>query len=112
MSGKDAGLGGRGLLLVPSVFTYPRPFSITSELWQPTLRYPPRGLATLWHRGEEPIPDALAAVVGRARPQHLTATRAAGLVSAHRSGRYVLYARTAAGEALVHAASGGQPWKL
>lgn len=127
---KDATLDGRGLLLVPSVFTYPRLFSITSELWQPTLRYPPRGIATLWERDRTPVPDALAAVVGRARAlllteleapaptkdlavrtgltpggvsQHLTAMRAAGLVSAHRTGRYVLYARTSVAEALVRA---------
>lgn len=133
--GKDARLAGRGLLLVPSVFTYPRLFSITSERWQPTLRYPPRGIATLWQPTEGVAPEALAAVVGRARAsllagldtpaptkvlavrtgltpggvsQHLTAMRAAGLVSAHRTGRFVLYARTDAGESLVHAAAGGQ----
>lgn len=33
--------------------------------------------------------------------QHLTAMRAAGLVSAHRTGRVVLYARTSVGESLV-----------
>nr|BFE79594.1 hypothetical protein GCM10020093_021950 [Planobispora longispora] len=36
--------------------------------------------------------------------QHLTALRDAGLVSAHRSGRYVLYARSEAGETLLTAA--------
>ncbi|MFJ1758617.1 ArsR/SmtB family transcription factor [Kitasatospora sp. NPDC088134] len=33
--------------------------------------------------------------------QHLAALRAAGLVNAHRSGRYVLYVRTEAAEALL-----------
>ncbi|MFD0331981.1 ArsR/SmtB family transcription factor [Streptacidiphilus monticola] len=33
--------------------------------------------------------------------QHLTALRAAGLVSAHRAGRSVLYARTEVGNALL-----------
>ncbi|MFJ6070835.1 ArsR/SmtB family transcription factor [Streptomyces sp. NPDC093065] len=37
--------------------------------------------------------------------QYLTALRNAGLVSAHRSGRSVLYARTAAAETLLRAAS-------
>ncbi|MEV6774665.1 ArsR/SmtB family transcription factor [Streptomyces syringium] len=36
--------------------------------------------------------------------RHLTALRTAGLVSAHRVGRRVLYARTRAGETLVTAA--------
>lgn len=126
------GLGGRGLLLVPSVFAWPRIFSITSPNWQPTLRYPPRGIATLWERTETRTPEALAAVVGRSRAllltelhapasttdlarrtgltaggvsQQLTALRAAGLVSAHRTGRFVLYARTSAAEALLQAAA-------
>lgn len=37
--------------------------------------------------------------------QYLTALRDAGLVSAHRAGRSVLYARTAAAETLLKAAS-------
>ncbi|MGW7285644.1 ArsR/SmtB family transcription factor [Streptomyces sp. NPDC054847] len=122
-------LDGRGLVLVPSVFGGPRIFSdVDSPDWQPTLRYPPRGTATLWEARAEPLSDALAGVLGRSRAlllaelaapasttdlarrtglsaggvsQHLTAMRAAGLVSAHRTGRVVLYARTSVGEALV-----------
>lgn len=124
------GLGGRGLLLVPSVFVWPRIFSITVPGWQPTLRYPPRGVATLWEQ-RSASPAALAGVLGASRAtllaeldspasttdlarrtglaaggvsQHLGALKAAGLVSAHRSGRFVLYARTATGEALLTAA--------
>ncbi|WP_157250562.1 ArsR/SmtB family transcription factor [Nonomuraea typhae] len=121
-------LDGRGLLLVPSVFAWPRIFSITAPPYQPTLRYPPRGIATLWEHREIDPPRALAAVLGRTRArllasldqpastrelagrtglsepgasQHLTALRRAGLCSAHRTGRYVLYARTAVAEALL-----------
>ncbi|MFI1867616.1 ArsR/SmtB family transcription factor [Streptomyces jumonjinensis] len=122
-------LGGRGLLLVPSAFVWPRIFSnLGSGDWQPTLRYPPRGIGTLWEQGPQPCSDALAGVLGRTRArllaeltapasttdlarriglsaggvsQHLTALRAAGLVSAHRTGRVVLYARTGVGESLV-----------
>ncbi|MBV6698221.1 DUF5937 family protein [Kitasatospora aureofaciens] len=126
-------LGGRGLLLVPSVFVWPRVFSVSTPLWQPTLRYPPRGVATLWERREREPSHALAAVLGRGRAlllaeldeptstaelarrtgmtpggvsQHLTALRAAGLLSAHRAGRHVLYARTEAAEVLLSAAGG------
>ena len=41
-----------------------------------------------------------------AASQHLTALRDAGLVTPHRSGRYVLYAWTTAAEALLRAAAG------
>jgi len=125
-------LGGRGLLLVPSVFVWPQVFSLITPHWQPTLRYPPRGVATLWER-RSALPEALAAVVGRSRArllaeldtpatttdlarrtgataggvsQHLSALRRAGLVDAHRSGRYVLYVRTEAAETLLAAAGG------
>ncbi|GGZ25121.1 transcriptional regulator [Streptomyces inusitatus] len=122
-------LGGRGLLLVPSAFAWPQIFSnLGREDWQPTLRYPPRGIGALWKLSPQPCSDALAGVLGRTRArllaeltapasttdlarrislsaggvsQHLTALRAAGLVSAHRTGRVVLYARTSVGEALV-----------
>ncbi|MET7621510.1 winged helix-turn-helix domain-containing protein [Streptomyces sp. NPDC005408] len=125
-------LDGRGLLLVPSAFTWPRIFStLGSEDWQPTLRYPPRGIGTLWEQRPQPCSNALAGVLGRTRAlllaelaapasttdlarriaisaggvsQHLTALREAGLVSAHRTGRVVLYARTSVGEALMGAA--------
>jgi DNA-binding transcriptional ArsR family regulator len=125
-------LGGRGLLLAPSVFIWPRIASVVVPPWQPTLRYPPRGVGTLWERRERPAPRALARVLGATRArllvtldnpastaalaratgltpggvsQHLTALRDAGLVSAHRSGRYVLYARTRVAEALLAEAS-------
>ncbi|GAB2598440.1 DUF5937 family protein [Streptomyces capparidis] len=124
-------LDGRGLLLVPSAFVWPRIFStVGTDERQPTLRYPPRGVGTLWEPPARPVPQALARVLGRSRAlllaelsapasttalarrtgltaggvsQHLTALKAAGLVSAHRTGREVLYARTRVGEALVDA---------
>ncbi|WP_351224818.1 winged helix-turn-helix domain-containing protein [Streptomyces sp. NPDC002133] len=126
-------LDGRGLLLVPSAFTWPRIFStLGSPDWQPTLRYPPRGVGTLWEQRAQPCSDALSGVLGRTRAlllaelaapasttdlarridhspggvsQHLTALRAAGLVRAHRTGRVVLYARTSVGEALIRGSS-------
>lgn len=126
-------LDGRGLLLVPSIFVWPRVFAKLDRPWQPTLRYPPRGVATLWERDRADGPAALAGVLGRSRTllltelagpastsdlatrtrlsasgvsQHLTALRAAGLVRAHRAGRRVLYERTETAEALLAAATG------
>lgn len=125
-------LAGRGLLLVPSVFVWPRVFARLDQPWQPTLRYPPRGVARLWSRDRLDPPAALAAVLGRTRTmllaaldapgsttelarqtglsaggvsQHLTALRAAGLVEAYRRGRYVLYARTSVAESLLAGAA-------
>jgi DNA-binding transcriptional ArsR family regulator len=122
------GLRGKGLLLVPSAFAWPRVFSVTVPGWQPTLRYPPRGVAQLWVDRVVSPSKALVGVFGATRArllaeldnpastkdlaartgltpggvnQHLTALRAAGLVSAHRVGRYVLYARTAVAETLL-----------
>lgn len=122
------GLRGRGLLLVPSAFAWPRVFSITVPGWQPTLRYPPRGVAHLWDTRKVTPSKALVGVFGATRArllseladpasttdlagrtgvtpggvsQHLTALKAAGLVSAHRVGRYVLYVRTAVAEELL-----------
>ncbi|MFI7417498.1 DUF5937 family protein [Nonomuraea sp. NPDC049684] len=122
-------LRGLGLLLVPCVFAWPRVLSVTTPPYQPTVRYAPRGIATLWERRELDPPEALAAVLGRTRArllaeldqpastrdlaqraglsepgvnQHLTALRKAGLCTAHRTGRYVLYARTAVAETLLY----------
>jgi DNA-binding transcriptional ArsR family regulator len=125
-------LGGEGLVLVPWAMVWPSVYSISNPPWQPTLLYPPRGLATLWATGTGVGgPDALAGVLGRGRAgllaaleapasttelsrrtgltaggvsQHLSALRRAGLVVSHRAGRSVLYARTTVAESLVTAA--------
>jgi len=120
-------LGGRGLLLMPSAFSAIRPFVIDREPWQPTLVYPARGIATLWEDAA-PAPGGLARLLGATRAtiladlsaprsttelaqrlslspagasHHLTALRDAGLLSAHREGRAVLYVRTTLGDALL-----------
>lgn len=120
----------RGLLLVPSVFAWPTVFTQTAAPWQPTLSYPARGTARLWERQDVPAPAALAKVLGRSRArllaeldapatttdlarrtgitsggvsQHLTALRAAGMVTAHRDRRFVRYSRTPLGDALLAA---------
>ncbi|GAA1990746.1 ArsR/SmtB family transcription factor [Catenulispora subtropica] len=118
-------LDGRGLVLVPSAFAWPRLYVKTSEPWVPVIRYPVRGIGTLW----EPAADAgdLAAALGATRAlllglletpastqqlanrtglapggvsAQLHRLARAGLVAPHRTGRVVLYARTIKGEAL------------
>ncbi|GAA5178579.1 DUF5937 family protein [Rugosimonospora acidiphila] len=120
---------GSGLLMAPSVFaihvlTWSRPPH------PPQLAYPARGTGGLWEHRPIKRADGIAAVIGRSRTvllaeleapasttelarrtgisaaavsQHLTALRNAGMVSPHRAGRFVFYARTAAAESLLTA---------
>ncbi|WP_033220183.1 ArsR/SmtB family transcription factor [Kitasatospora phosalacinea] len=117
---------GAGLLLVPSVFAWPRLLTRTVAPDPPQLCYPALAAATVWEHRPGPRAEALAPVLGRTRTlllaeldapasttelaarcglsapavsQHLTALRAAGLVSSHRAGRCVLYARTGVADA-------------
>ncbi|MEW2518858.1 ArsR/SmtB family transcription factor [Actinacidiphila alni] len=119
---------GSGLLLVPSAFAWPRVLTRSVAPDPPQLAYPARGIGSLWEPRATPAADAVAAVLGRSRTlllteldtptsttrlaqtsglspagvsQHLTALRNAGLVTAHRVGRSVLYARTAVADALL-----------
>ncbi|MFJ6615612.1 ArsR/SmtB family transcription factor [Streptomyces sp. NPDC091289] len=122
---------GSGLLLIPSVFTGPSPRTRVRLPDPPQLVYPARGVGLLWESRPVSGTTALAAVLGRSRTllltelespasttelarrtglspagvsQHLNALRGAGLVSAHRAGRSVLYARSATAEAVLEAA--------
>jgi DNA-binding transcriptional ArsR family regulator len=124
-------LAGEGLLMTPSAFVWPTVYSSTIPPWQPTLTYPARGVATLWSDPERTTSAGVSAVLGRSRAdvltqldtprsttelaartrltaggvsQHLSALKAGGLVTPHRVGRMVLYARTAVAEALLTAA--------
>lgn len=122
---------GAGLLLIPSafatnVYTWSRPTHA------PQLAYPARGTGTLWQHRPVARAEAIAAIIGRSRTilltelqspasttdlakrtgistagvsQHLTALRDAGMVSAHRAGHSVLYARTTVAESLLAAAA-------
>jgi DNA-binding transcriptional ArsR family regulator len=120
-------LDGKGLLLMPSVFTWPSLGATTDPPWQPTLVYPARGLATVWEDTRPPAPEALAHVLGHTRAQLLAALevphtgsalartlgvsagaishqikalRAAGLVTTHRDGRHIIARRTTLGDQL------------
>ncbi|MGW0878812.1 DUF5937 family protein [Streptomyces sp. NPDC002671] len=124
---------GAGLLLIPSAFTGPGLRTRVRPPDPPQLAYPARGVGTLWEtRPTTTGTCTLTPVLGRSRTlllteletpasttelarrtglspagvsQYLTALRNAGLVSAHRAGRSVLYARTAAAETLLKASS-------
>ncbi|WP_326664982.1 ArsR/SmtB family transcription factor [Streptomyces sp. NBC_00385] len=121
-------LAGDGLLLIPSVFVG-NVAAHLEEPWPRTLVYAARGTAVLGGDQEAaPQPDALTALVGRARARlllaldapastshlarglamapgavgdHLAILRGAGLLVRARSGRSVLYRRTPLGDALV-----------
>ncbi|MFF3333798.1 DUF5937 family protein [Streptomyces sp. NPDC002888] len=124
-------LSGRGLVLMPSVFSWPDVVTGFDPPWQPTLVYPARGIGALWSEPADHTPDALVRLLGRGRATvltaltdpatttalahrlalapssvsaHLTTLRDAGLLVARRYGHQVLYERTPLGMAL---ASGG-----
>jgi len=123
-------LDNRGLLLIPSVFAWPKVSMVTAPPWQPALIYPARGIGMLWESQRDAAPDALARLLGRNRAavlmaldcprsttelsgllgvtsggisQQLTVLAEAGLVNRRRVSRHVLYLRTLDGDALVDA---------
>jgi DNA-binding transcriptional ArsR family regulator len=125
-SSKEVELDGRGLLLVPAAFAGPTPWPMNDKPWQPSIVYTPRGAGDLW----APVAaddGALADLLGTRRAailralrrpastadlarrlgaspagvsEHLGVLRRAGLVAGRREGRFVVYARTRAGDAL------------
>lgn len=122
----EVDLAGRGLLLIPAVFTWPRVWPRTDPPWDPALVYPAAGIAEAW-AGDGQGGDALAALIGQRRARilreldrpastlvlaqrmevsaggvsdHLRVLHRAGLVTAHREGRHVIYTRTAKGDNL------------
>ncbi|MES9524592.1 ArsR/SmtB family transcription factor [Streptomyces capoamus] len=124
-------LDGQGLVLMPSVFSWPDVVTGFEPPWQPTLVYPARALAGLWTDPGTRTPETLVRLLGRNRATvltaltgpattstlahrlglapssvsaHLTTLRDAGLLTARRYGHQVLYERTPLGLAL---ASGG-----
>lgn len=126
---------GAGLVLIPSAFTGPHLLTRVTPPDPPQLAYPARGTGALWEPRPATGTAALTAVLGRSRTRllseldtpasttelarrtgqspagvsrNLTALRDAGLVSAHRAGRSVLYARTCAAETLLTAPAGGE----
>ncbi|MCC8248598.1 ArsR/SmtB family transcription factor [Saccharothrix luteola] len=119
-------LAERGLVLCPSVFCWPKAWIAIDPVGQGVLRYPARGIGTLWEDRE--APHDLAALIGRTRAhlltlleaprsttdlaaalgvtagavsQHIGVLRAARLVTTRREGRHVLHMRTARADALM-----------
>ncbi|MCT4354353.1 winged helix-turn-helix domain-containing protein [Streptomyces sp. Je 1-79] len=124
-------LDGQGLVLMPSVFTWPDVVSGFDPPWQPTVVYPARGIGGLWTEAGDRTPEALARLLGRARADvlcaldepagttalahrlglapssvsaHLSVLREAGLLTSRRYGHQVLYERTPIGIALTGSA--------
>ncbi|MFE3250187.1 DUF5937 family protein [Streptomyces sp. NPDC059209] len=123
----DRVLGGLGLVLVPSVFTWPEIIGGHEPPWQPAVIYPARGIGGLWTEAADRTPDALARLLGRVRADvlcaldepagttalahrlglapssvsaHLSVLRDAGLLTSRRHSHQVLYERTPLGIAL------------
>ncbi len=123
-------LGGRGLLLVPSVFLWPQIAVYVDEPWPATVIYPAQGIAVLWEAPATASAGALGKLLGHTRGRilaeleqpasttqlarslglatgavgdHLTILHGAGLLAKARSGRSVLYHRTPLGDALMAA---------
>lgn len=117
-------LGGQGLVLMPSVFSWPDVIGGFEPPWQPALVYPARGIGGLWSEPADRTPDTLVRLLGRGRAAvltaldepstttalahrlglapssvsaHLTTLRNSGLLTARRYGHHVLYERTPLG---------------
>lgn len=113
-------LRGAGLVLIPCAFAWPG-LVVTKDTRQPMLTYAPRGIGVVWS-GTSDVARPLAQLLGRSRAallarldlplsttelavyvglnapavsEHLSVLRRAGLVTARRCGRSVLYQRTA-----------------
>ncbi len=124
----DASADGRGLLLVPCAFAWPDVMVRTAAPLPPTISYSPRALGRLWDQHPSTRHTALAEVIGRTRADllrlldlpmattqlatqlelsaptlsaHLKALHAAGILTARRDGRFVLYSRTPVGDLLL-----------
>ncbi|MEW2300453.1 DUF5937 family protein [Streptomyces sp. NPDC006655] len=120
-------LGGRGIVLVPSVFCRPEVLTMTPPQ-QSMIVYPGPGVEGVWNRHASDRPSPLAALLGSVRSavlealmvpastgdlaeaihvtpgaisQHIAVLRDCDLVTSRRHGRRVIHSLTETGEALV-----------
>jgi DNA-binding transcriptional ArsR family regulator len=125
-------LDGAGVVLVPCVFAWPS-LVVDTNPHSPTLVYSPRGVGQVWDGSARMPGPPLGDLLGRSRAtllahldlplsttqvardlrlstasvsEHLSVLRRAGLVTARRSGRSVLYQRTLLGTDLLGTALG------
>lgn len=121
-------MSGAGLVLCPSVFCWPHATAALRPAGTPTLRYPARGIGTLWELPVQRPAAAMAELLGTTRAgilaalgepsdtptlarrlrvtpgavsQHLRVLRDAGLVVTQRDGRGALHLRTPRADALL-----------
>jgi DNA-binding transcriptional ArsR family regulator len=126
-------LAGNGVLLIPQVFAGPHLMFDPGSLGLPVIGYAPRGLGMVWENNgvSPPGDDALSALMGKGRTAilrrtelpatttdlarelrlsgatvsvHLATLRRCGMVISWRSGRRVLYQRTALASSILSAA--------
>jgi DNA-binding transcriptional ArsR family regulator len=117
-------VGGAGLLFIPATYVYPGVAVHAEDPWPKAIVYPARGLAALWEPAPA-VPGVLTELLGRSRARllvtltepasttqlarttklavgsvgdHLQLLKRAGLLTAARSGRSVLYRRTPLGD--------------
>lgn len=117
-----------GLVLLPVVLGPPHPTVKRTTSTRMTLRYPARGVGTLWSAGTRPVRGSAVRLLGRQRAellealrspatttdlaralrvtpsavsQHLRVLRDSGLVTSERAGRSVLYLTTERGISLL-----------
>jgi len=122
-------LAGAGLLLLPSVFVWPRLAAVIDPPARPTLVYPARGIAELWQPARTAHSRALARLLGQTRAalleslaepasthtlarrhdlapstvsEHLTALHHAGLTTRRRHRHTVIYQQTPLGTELAN----------
>ncbi len=122
---------GDGLLLLPTVFAWPRLCVSYNPPYQPSLAYAPRGIGHVWASTEQGPAQPLGELLGRNRAsllahldlplstsqlasyldmtapavsQHLAILRRCQLVTSRRDGRWVLHQRTDLATSLLNAA--------